>query len=303
MTTSAPAAPVASAPDTATTGSPAAPTSSAPAPSTPAAPSTPSADPAAPVTPAANPQTPPDPNVPPAYKVPDAYKDKPWAAKIKSEEDLWKALDGSQALIGKKHLPLDPTKATKEQIEEYKAAHRPADKAEYKFGDNASDAEREAIGGILFESGIPAWQANQVIEQYTKLQEAGIAKLYDKDSYMTEMQKSFGPGYEANVGRVVRALDAVLSPEDKALLGDTPNLHLATIYRAVHSFLEKYGVEDTGKAAGTPPGPQAAPNDDQEAADVLKELQALDGKPHTQEQRDALIAKRAAIFDRKANKR
>lgn len=295
MTTSAPAAPAPVA-DTAASGTPAPSAPSAPA----APPSTPNADPAAPAAPPAPGTDPAAPQAPTEYKIPEAFKDKPWASKIKSDEDLWKALDGAQTLIGKKHAPIDPTKATPQQLEEYKAAHRPADIAEYKFNDDVPEEERQAIGKMLYDEGIPAWQANKIIENYTAMEAAQVAKLYDKDEYMAVMKESFGDEHLKTVGRVQRALDKLLSPEDKSALEHTPNVYLATIYRAVNTILEKYGVEDTGAGGGTPPGQQEPTDVAAESSAILKQIQALEANPHhSAEEKQALINKRQALIDKK----
>lgn len=303
MTTEAPAAPASA--DTAPTGSQAPSTPSAPAaPSTtPAAPADPAAPSAPPATDAQPPENKPG-ETPPAteYKIPDEFKEKPWASKIKSEADLWKALSGAQELIGKRYLPIDPSNVSPEELAQYKAAHRPADKAEYKFGDDVSDMEREAISNILWEEGVPAWQANKIIENYTKAQSAEIAKLYDKDSYMAEMKKSFGDGFENKVGRVVRTLNQVLSPEDQAALENTPNLHLATIYRAVNTILEKYGVEEAGIAGNSSPGRSGPTDVDKELAENMKQIQELEKNPHHKaDDKQALLEARQRLIDKKHN--
>jgi len=127
-----------------------------------------------------------------------------------------------------------------------------------------------------------------------------VAKLYDAESYMSEMKESFGDGYEPVVASVRDALARNLSPADQALLEDTPNKYLGIIYRSVAAITAGYGIQDTGAGGNTPPGNQTPADLDGEARGLLKQIQELDGKPHTAAERQELVNKRQAIFDRKA---
>lgn len=305
MTEPAPAAPAPA--DTAASGSPAASAPSAAPAQTPAAPAAePATPPAKPDASAASAAPAPDPAADPkpdSYKIPDEFKDKPWASKIKSEADLWKALEGAQTLIGKKHVPLDVKNATPQQIDEYKASLRPADKAEYQFNDNVAPEERQVISDILYDAGIPAWQANDVIKNYLAHEDKQTATLFSAESYAENMKESFGEQYEPIVGKVKRVLDANISAEDQALLTHVPNNQLAVLYRAVNNLIEAYGIKDTGVAANTPPGQTATTDLDGEAKAILAQIHALDSRPHTAEEKQVLINKRQAIFDKKAGKK
>lgn len=66
------------------------------------------------------------------FAIPEAYKDKPWASKVKSHDDLWKQLENTQSLIGKKAIAPDFKTATPQEIEDYYSQMRPADKAEFQ---------------------------------------------------------------------------------------------------------------------------------------------------------------------------
>ena len=188
-------------------------------------------------------------------------------------------------------------------MDEYKAALRPADKAEYKFSDKTTTEEREAISNILHEAGTPAWMANEIVEKYSKMEEAREATLYSQDLYMKEMKESFGDQYEPVVGKIKTVLDRNLSDADKTLLEHVPNNLLALIYRATNNIIDAYGVVDSGAAGSSPPGVTQPENLDAQADELLNQIKALDSRPHSAEERQALINKRAAIFDKKAAKK
>src|SRR5688572_22407573 len=112
--------------------------------------------------PAPNPAPVPDPTpapvAPAEYKIPDAYKDKPWASKIKTEEDVWKQLDNTQELVGKKHA--HPAKdAPPEEWDKYFAGLRPETAEAYEFKDHPNPEFAKSVGNILFEAGISEHQA------------------------------------------------------------------------------------------------------------------------------------------------
>ncbi len=307
--TDAPAAATPATPAAASTAAPAAATST---PATPAAAATP-ASPAAPAAAAATPAaaTPAKTETPaaatpaeaakpadasqPAYKIPDAYKDKPWASKIKSDDELWKQVDNLQSAVGKKGVIVPDFKtATPEQIEEFVSTTRPASKDVYKFAEGADKAFTDNVGDVLLKNGVSEYQGNKIIEGYQTLIQAKLADATSKEGFDAAMKaRNFTP---EDVGAVKNEVEARLKPEEYAALNKIPNEFLAPVYQLVRNMQKAYGAKENpnahmGEQAGAQPQDM---NKVREGIDA--ELKALTGRMHTQAEKQALIDKRQATY-------
>lgn len=232
-------------------------------------PAAPAADPKAPANPPANdPANPPadpkaadpkanDPKNEPGkeFKIPDAYKDKPWAAKIKSEEDLYKQLDGAQELLGKKTIMPDLEKATPKEREEYYASVRPKSPEDYKFDDAATTPElKGAFGKLLFDNGISAYQGNKLIEQYNAMEAAQRNEMFSEEGFLKTLETSFGKDYKPIAAEADKILKENLSDADYAELDSKiPNQYVGIMYRFAAKIKEQYGISESGKAAAEDP--------------------------------------------------
>lgn len=269
------------------------------APSTTAAPSAPVA-PAAPQTTPASPQTPPASGEPakPAeakpWQMPDAYKDKPWAAKVKSEEDLYKQIDNLTGLVGKKTVALDYTTATPEEIKAHHAQLAPADVNAYGFDkmEGINPETMKAVAPILQEAGLTPYQAKVVATKYAKIEESILSQATSEEGFRGEMSKSFGEKYEPMVAQVVEVHKAHLSPEDAKIMDAMPNEYLGSVYRLTQKMAEahknevaalkkQYGVEENGDAHLNKGG-NIPPVDINVTRDKLREeIRSMKTRPHS----------------------
>lgn len=301
------------------------PTHAAPAPGSaaPNAPAAPAAAPEAPKTPGTGTPSPetsttnsdgsakptaPDgqPPLPSSFKIPDEYKDKPWAAKVTSEAELWKQLANTQELIGKKSIVPDLKTATPEQKEEFYKQMRPADPSAYKFtGDMASPDTKAAVGKMFMDNGISEVQGNAIIEQYTAMGEAAQAQMYDPEQFKETMKAQFGDDWEKVTGTSYNNLKAMMSDQDQKLMEHMPNAYAGLIYRtlgntdkAVQTMMQRYGVKETSLAhfAGSP---ASAGGGDINAAraDLRGQMGRLAAGPHTADQMQDLRTKLAKTYE------
>lgn len=180
------------------------------------------------------------------FKVPDEYKERGWVKNLKSEQDVWKALDNAQSLIGKKTVVPDFEKATPEQIEEYYNSLRPKDKSAYQFDESMSEEERSAYGELLYKHGISAKQGNDLVKEYLGMQQQAIEKAFDKDSFIDGLKKDFGSEYEDSFKSLTSTLRKNLSEEDRNLVDNhLSNDHLRLIYRLVNNMQKSYGIKES----------------------------------------------------------
>lgn len=192
-----------------------------------------------------------------AFSVPDAYKDKPYAANIKSAEDLWKSYDNAQALIGKPKIGVPSEQATpEEKAAFYKEMGVPDDVKEYGFTkpeglpdelwkqDNADKWAK-----VMKENNVPKSVAETLrlamMEETLENHNAGVKALNE------ELTKAFGDK-RLEVGKAAGDLmskaipDKALREKIQAAIGNenTPAFALALGY--VQQYMKKtYGLSDT----------------------------------------------------------
>lgn len=279
----------------------------APAP-TPAAPITPAA-PAAPAAPA-SPETPPASGEPAKpWQVPEAYKDKPWASKVKSEEDLYKQIDNLSGLVGKKTVALDYATATPEDIAAHHKTLAPADVKDYGFDTlEGVDVDRMSkVAPIFQEEGLTPHQAKNIATKYAKLEATFLSDATSEEGFRGEMTKSFGEKYEPMVAQVVEVHKKNLSPEDQKVMDAMPNQFLGSVYRLtqkmadahkteVDALKKQYGVEENGDAHLNKNGNIAPTDVNVIRADLRKKINDIDSRPHTAEEKQQLVDKLHATY-------
>ena len=238
-----------------------------------------------------------------AYKVPEEYKDKPWASKVKSEADLWKQLAASQELIGKKTIaPIDFKTATPEEITKYYETMRPAEKSAYKFAEGSDESIKGVIGDIFFENGVSEVQGNKILEKYQGMEAERMADAVSADGFKAEMTARFTEKYEGDVAAVVKSLEKHMSAEDKVIMENTPNKFLGTIYSAMRAeqkahaaeiaaLKEKYGIKETPDAHLQEQGSSQGQDLTAVRAGLRADLHKLSERVHTQAEKDVLINK------------
>jgi len=296
-------------------------------PAAPAAAPTPAAAPAASAAPAAAPVTPPaaaatppaatPPETPPAsgeqpkpWQVPEAHKDKPWASKVKSEEDLYKQIDNLTALAGKKTLTIDYATATPEEIAAHHKALAPADVKDYSFDkvEGVDPVRMGEIAPILQKAGLTVHQAQNVAKEYAAYENSMMANATSEAGFREQMTTSFGEKYEPMVAQVVEVHKAHLSPEDQKLMDAMPNEYLGGVYRLTQKMAEahknevaalkkQYGVEENGDAHLNKGGNIPPVDINVTRSKLRQEIADINARPHTAEEKQKKIDELQATYN------
>jgi len=236
------------------------------------------------------------------FSLPDAYKDKPWAAKIKTQEDVYKQIDNLNSLVGKKVLqPIDYSSATPEEIKAYHESLAPKDVSEYKFSEGADPEFSKILGETFKEAGLNAYQAKLLSDKVSQYSQSRMEADRSADGYIEIMKNSFGDEYEKAIGVVENNLKSHLSDEDKGFMDNMDNQTKGVVDRAVYNvskayeeriakILKEHGASETSAHIGAESGDSTV-----DVAEVRKNLRAelitLDKRPHTYEERKAIIDK------------
>ena len=233
------------------------------------------------------------------FVIPEAYKDKPWASKVKSADDLWKQLDNTQNLVGRKQVALDFENATPQEIETYLASTRPESTDAYVFKTSEDYVETGVEGEfakMLHGAGISAYQGNKLIQQYQALESAQREQMFDADKFLESMEKSFGNGYEAKVNQTRELIEANLNDNQKARLENVPNQYLTLIYELASNINKAYGASETGKAGASAPGFVASQPVEEVRKDLRQQISALTTRPHDSSEKQKLVDALAATY-------
>lgn len=182
------------------------------------------------------------------FEVPEAYKDKGWASKVKSEDDLYKQIDNLSSLVGKKEIVKQPDWDNEESRNEFVEAMRPEDKDGYNIPESFPEAEANLYKDLLYDNGVTAKQAENIFNKLSEVRE----KQFDADDMTAQLKEAWGSDVEANTNLVMSSLREHASKEDQAILDNMPNSIMAAIYRYSNNVLKAYGANETDIAATTP---------------------------------------------------
>lgn len=235
------------------------------------------------------------------FKIPDAYKDKPWASKVKSIDDVYKQLDNLDSLAGKKAIIPDLKTATPEQKEAFYAQLRGKDANEYVIPDNpafpTTPETKTAVTEMFMKNGISPVQANEITKSYQEFGAKMMAEQFDPEGMKTQLTEAFGKDWEAITRQTRNTIKGMMTPADQAMLDKMPNNYLAPIYRTLGNVIQKYGIRETDAAHFTGAVGSAVAGDMvQQRALIRGELNKLGDQPHTIDQANALRQKLADTY-------
>lgn len=232
------------------------------------------------------------------FSLPEEYKDKPWAEKIKSQEDAYKQIENLTALVGKKTIkPIDYETASAEDVAAYHKNILP-ENLEYKFNDNSMPEFIAPMSDIFKEAGIHPSQAKIVTEGFDKLVEQLAGKKLEADTseegYVSIMKESFGEQYKESVGIVENALKKFASNDDKKMFDTIDNTTRAAVDRTTHSIvkfyeerivniLKEHGVTESGAQTEGGEGMNNVKSKAEQRSEIRAQMRELDGKMNAHE--------------------
>lgn len=234
------------------------------------------------------------PNSEVAFKLPDAYKDKPWAKDIKTQDDLLKQID---TLAARQGVP-DLAKATPEEREAYYATTRPKDISEYQFGDEgvADPMIKTAMGESLMKNGVSATQANAIIKDYQASEQALLKTMYAPEGMEKALSAAFGADWKKVTGDTTDALKGLMTPDDYKSVHALPNPYIALVYRTLGNVVKTYGIKSNDPAHVGAGAGQPAVDVDSQRQQLRDQIGALNRRPHTDSEATQLKQQLAATY-------
>lgn len=243
------------------------------------------------------------------FALPDAYKDKSWAAKVKSQDDVYKLVDNLNGLVGKKSVPFDYDSADEEAIKAHHASLAPKDLSAYGFA-SSDDPVSKLIAESFASNGITGHQGKAIVSSLApmlqEMETKRSAELYDGEKYAAMSKAAFGDSYEESIKAVNKALVDNVPKEVGMIIDEMPNEQrhavdvavskIAASYEAkLADMAKKYGITESGAQAGGGQG-SAAVDKATAQKELRSQIKALDGRPHSAQERQALIERLAETY-------
>lgn len=242
-----------------------------------------------------------------AFKLPDEYKDKSWAAKVKSQDDLYKQLDNLTTLVGKKTVIPNLKDATQDEREAFYSQLRGKDAAEYVIPPHDSfptpPETQPVVAKLFMDNGVSPTQADAIIKGYQELGAKQLAEQFDPEGMKKSLNTAFGDKWEQTTAGIRNTITTMMSPDDAKALDNIPNNILGVVYRtlgntinATNEVLKKYGAKESFAHLQAPNGQVAQADIGGQRQTWRNELAALSMRPHEAAEKDAIIKKIADSY-------
>lgn len=245
-----------------------------------------------------------------SFTIPAEYAERGWAEKIKSHDDLFKAYDNAQSLLGKRPAGIPDPNAPDDEWEKFYNVFRPESPDKYALGEVENLPEgmdiapyKEQAMKMFHEAGLNQKQADKLwkayvgseVEAVSKMGEAQQARQAELDKEFDGLtQKLFGDQYETVSKQAQDFIKQSLPDELKPVVGEiaeNPRALAAMIKVAqaaqsqIADIKKKYGAEDSLAS-----GSQYAGMSKDEVVKKLVEAntRARTGDPFSKERKDAV---------------
>ena len=202
------------------------------------------------------------------FAVPVEYAEKGYAKDLKSIDDVWKKLDGSQALIGQKAVPT--VESTSEQWDEhYKALGRPNDASGYNFNregfsddfkNSQNDEYDNAVKSIFHKAGLNQKQIDVIQPDVERLavtmqEQAAIKKketeVEEDKAFDLAADKVFGTNRDQILADSKVLLGELAPKGFEQKIAELPDDNLILLAGVLNNVKSKYINED---GSGSPGG-------------------------------------------------
>jgi hypothetical protein len=204
-----------------------------------------------------------------SFSIPQEYAGKGWTEKITSHDDLFKAYDNAQSLLGKRPAGIPDQHAPDSEWEKFYNVFRPESPDKYTLGDidglpegmDTAPYKQQAMQ-MFHEAGLNQKQAEKLWKSYVgseleavgKMSEAQAAKQAELDKEFDGLtQKLFGDQYDTVSKQAQDFIKQSLPPELSSVVGDMAEnpkalaalIKLSQVAQSqIADVKKKYGAED-----------------------------------------------------------
>ena len=233
------------------------------------------------------------------FKVPDEYKERGWASKVKSQEDLYKQIDTLDTLKGKKNVAFDFENATPEEINEHYSVNIPKEYKDYKIAETIHESNYEPIQKMLHEAKLDKWQGEQLTNSYVKWETERMEKAQNSDDWDAILKDMYkGEDHKKASGETANIISNNLNDMHKEVLNkEFTNRHLEVIYALAKNMAKSYGAKESDKGIGGEGG--IVVDAEKGRSEIRTKLRELSSRPHTKDEHDALVKQLTSTYEKK----
>ena len=223
------------------------------------------------------------------FAIPDEYKDKGWVSKVNNLDDLFKQMDNTDTLVGKKTIGVpDWENATPEDISDYYSKVRPEKVDDYSFEGDFNEGEKEAIQKIMHDNGISAYQAKGIVENYRAIQQEQMQAQFTQEGAEKALGEALGEGWKTAYSKNNEVIKATGDKDFMGFIDSLPNSQLAAFHRGFANFAKNYGVSESDANVN---GTASAHKVDKKSlqSEIRQKLADISKRPHTDEEKQVLL--------------
>jgi hypothetical protein len=248
-----------------------------------------------------------------SFNIPQEYAEKGWAKnapqfKDHSEFTGWiaKRFDDQQEYLGGKVDKLvneqgyikPPNWENADEVKAFYERITPQDLNEYPTGDFQSEEAKTFFNQAFKEAGLSKAGASKMIEAFNQYQNQILEAATDKADYEKRMEGIFGKDFQKAKEPIDNMLTGLLTPEEMQRISDKlPNELVEVMYKISKGLADKYGHKEQPKG-GTSPNNAGATKEEKAAmhAQYTKELSELSKRPHSMEEKQAILNKMVNLY-------
>lgn len=203
------------------------------------------------------------------FSIPEAYAERGYAKEIKSSDDLWKKLDGSQKLIGDRGAFIPQEGATSDEVdaflskldpysEQLKSKYAPKAPETYEFSDlelpegtAIADSVTEKFSAIAKTHGLTNEQADSVRKEWIahEVEQAGQRESQLNEQFESMAKEKWGDDWAKVTAEASEVLKGHVPENMREAMVNMPNEYLIPLVSVMQSMKAKPdGIPNTSGA-------------------------------------------------------
>lgn len=249
-----------------------------------------------------------------SFKLPEQFASKGWAKntpEFKTKDDYinWisQEYDKREEFLGGKldkyaeenGLIKPPDWANEEAVKEFFNKITPEDVNKYPTGEFKDESAKELFNNAFKEAGVTEKGAKKLIETFNQYNQSILEQATNKEDYDKEMTELFGRDYEQVKQPIDNMLKGLISQDEMQVINDElPNKHVKIMYKIAKGLADKYGHKEDPKGGTNPDEMKGMSKEEKfnKHAELTKKITELNNRPHTAEEKQALIDQLTNIY-------
>lgn len=194
----------------------------------------------------------------PEWKLPPEFEKASWAAKVKSQEDVYKLVDNLNSAIGKKAIvPTEETHSPEEVERYYNEMLRPKDIEAYTLpteeeGYVPSGFEQD-FKTMAHEAGLSPRQWSIISQKFNEFGQKQYEASIDPNAFAQQFQETFKTKDDSFRKQLDSFIVDALGEQTATEIFNMPNEAALHYYKTMDAIRKKFGAQESGLPANSQP--------------------------------------------------